>query len=81
VTPTFDDCRDFSERYAPVLISGKWGFIDETGKFVIAPRFDETRWSFSEGLSAVRVGKKWGYIGVNGEFAIPPEVRVCTYVF
>jgi len=34
-------------------VSGKWGYIDRTGKMVIPARFLDAR-SFSDGLAAVR---------------------------
>jgi hypothetical protein len=37
---------------AGVLVDGKWGFIDKTGKMVIPTRFDANR-EFAEGLAPV----------------------------
>ena len=55
----------FSDGLAEVRIgdasTGKWGFIDKTGHYVINPQFDFAQ-SFSDGLAAVRIGGKWGYI-------------------
>jgi len=31
--------QSFSEGLASVVIDGKYGFIDKTGKFVIEPKF------------------------------------------
>lgn len=50
---------------------GKWGFIDETGRWKIKPVFDEVT-GFSHGLAAVKSGDKWGYINNQGEYIIPP---------
>ena len=50
-------------------IGRKWGYIDKTGKVVIAPQFDKAG-DFSEGLAAVEVEEKWSYINRQGEFAI-----------
>jgi hypothetical protein len=45
---------------------GKFGFIDEHGKFAVDPQFEQTL-AFSEGLAAIRTGDdktgKYGYIG------------------
>lgn len=63
----------------------KWGFINKSGKLVIAAKFDDVARdqyggcslrnkpfaNFCEGLCAVRVGDKWGYIDKSGEFVIP----------
>lgn len=69
----------FSEGLAPVLSYNKLGFIDKTGKVVIAPLFRETN-GFSEGLAAVKIigndGQYvWGYIDRTGGFVIPPQFR------
>ncbi|SFM37782.1 WG containing repeat-containing protein [Paenibacillus sp. 1_12] len=39
----------------------KWGFIDNTGKEIVAVKF-ERAFDFSEGLAAVKVKGKWGFI-------------------
>ena len=52
--------------------SGKWGYIDNAGTFVIPAQFDRAQ-PFSEGLAAVESGGKWGYIDKTGTFVIPPQ--------
>jgi hypothetical protein len=69
----------FSEGLAAVLSFNKIGFIDKTGKVVIAPLFRETS-GFAEGLAAVKIigsdGEYvWGYIDRTGKFAITPQFR------
>jgi hypothetical protein len=56
----------------PVQRDGKWGFLDLTGKIVIAPRF-ESAYCFYEGLAAVRLNGKWGFIDPTGKLVIPAE--------
>jgi hypothetical protein len=51
-----------------------WGFIDNRGKIVIAPRF-EAALSYSEGLAAVKREGRWGYIDRNGAEVIPARYR------
>ncbi len=55
-------------RRGPTL----WGYIDKTGKVVIAPRLEEVT-SFAEGLAAVKLDGKWGYIDKTGKFAVAPR--------
>ena len=43
----------------PISLKGKHGYIDDSGKIVIKPRFDDA-WSFSEGLAPVLIDDKWG---------------------
>jgi WG containing repeat len=57
----------------------RWGFIDLTGKFVIAPQFNNVG-SFSEGLSTAQLPSpdgvsrlNYGYINQKGEFVIAPQ--------
>ena len=84
--------RDFSDGLCAVAVRHggelKWGFIDCSGNFVIAPTFTDV-YSFSEGLAPVCVGGewkhkkdqlisefiggKWGFIGKDGQFVIEPK--------
>jgi len=57
---------------ARVKLSGKWGYIDRTGRIVINPQFEEAG-DFSEGLARVKTGGKWGYIDRTGRFLINPQ--------
>jgi hypothetical protein len=56
----------------PITVNGKVGFMDRSGKTVIAPQFDGTL-GFSEGLASVEIGTKWGYINTKGVVAITPQ--------
>lgn len=56
---------DFSEGLATVIVGGKYGFIDKTGKQVIPCLYDDA-WNFSEGLARVEVGEKWGFVDKYG---------------
>lgn len=56
----------------PIEKNGKAGYIDQAGKVVIPPKFDEAR-SFSEGMAAVRIDDDWGYIDPTGKMVIKPQ--------
>ena len=58
--------------HAPQLPTHKWGYIDKTGKYVIASQFDACS-TFFRGLASVRVGDKWGYIDLTGRYTINPQ--------
>jgi hypothetical protein len=97
-----DGCQKNSERGSPasstkesrprlfsVVVDGKYGFIDLSGRLVITPQFDDFNNailgdSWAEGLAAVCVGRckgtvdkpadgKWGYIDASGKFVINPR--------
>src|SRR5579862_7350185 len=61
-----------------IIRAGKWGFMDRTGRVVIAPAFDDERDLF-HGLAAVETDEgHWGYVNEKGKFVIPAhfdEVR------
>jgi len=69
----YDDANSFSEGLAAVKKSGKWGYIDKTGREAIPFIYDDAddANSFSEGLAAVKKGGKRGYIDKTGKVAIP----------
>jgi WG containing repeat len=73
--------HSFSERLAAVSLNGKWGFIDESGRFVIPPLFGVVE-NFSQGLAMVTtasIDHYWerdtlfGYIDRTGKFVIEPR--------
>ena len=69
--------------------SFKYGFIDESGKFIINPMFESAK-KFSEGMAAVCEGKgcyygkkdtnekKWGFIDKQGKMVIAPQFDDAT---
>jgi len=60
----------YSEGLAAVQISGKWGYIERSGQFVINPQFDDA-FPFSYGLALVRSGPK--YIDKTGKYVWNPS--------
>jgi hypothetical protein len=50
----------------------KWGYVDRTGKSIIAPQFDDEG-DFFSGLAKVRKDNKWGYINDAGRMVIPDQ--------
>jgi len=92
--PQYGSGSPFHEGLAPVGECLQWeqgaqvtfctrsqvGFIDQTGRFVIPPRFESAR-VFSEGLAAVRIDTAaWGYIDRTGKVVIQPQfIRACEF--
>lgn len=58
---------------------GKYGYIDRTGKVVIAPQYENTM-GFNEGVAATRMNGKYGYIDTKGKWVIAPQFEF-TYKF
>ena len=63
---------DFREGLAAVKSGGKWGYIDVTGKLVIAAQFDDAE-DFAQGLAVAQQGQKYGYIDHSGKWVIAPQ--------
>ena len=51
-----------------------WGYIDETGAWVISPAFAEARNFWSSGLALVKDAQSqlWGLIDASGSFVVQP---------
>jgi len=55
----------------PVVVNGRWGFVNKSGETVINPQFDHAG-GFMEGLAPVRMGR-WGYVDGSGKIAVVPQ--------
>jgi hypothetical protein len=59
----------------PVKVGTQFGYMDRTGKMVIAPQFSQAG-CFSDGIAYAAVGDdKWGYINTAGKFVIDPTYQ------
>lgn len=56
------------------MIESRFGYIDKTGRFVIAPTFTEAG-DFHNGLARVKVGNKYGFIDKTGKIVIKPQFK------
>lgn len=62
-----------TDELFPMTLNGQdWGYVDQSGKVVIAPKF-EAALPFFEGLAAVKVDGRYGFIKADGTFAIAPR--------
>jgi hypothetical protein len=69
---SFSDAYPFKKnKFAPAKSGEKWGFINESGKFMIAPQYDFA-FGFENGLAVVEVGGKYGFIDDGGRYIINP---------
>ena len=67
----FDEVRIFSFGLAGVRKNRKWGFIDEKGKLIIQPIYDEVQYFTVNGLCPVVKNGKSGFIDKTGKEIIP----------
>ncbi|MBN2442525.1 MAG: WG repeat-containing protein [Spirochaetales bacterium] len=73
----YETIGSLSEGYARVYRNGLWGFINDKGREVVNPGFDEVS-IFSGKLAGVKIDNKWGFIDTKGKIVIGPiydEVR------
>jgi hypothetical protein len=63
----YDEAYDFTENLAPVMLDGKWGYIDRNRNEVIPCKYDEVKY-FSKGLARVRLNDKWFFIDKTGKY-------------
>lgn len=68
----------YDETYAAVKIDNKWGFVDNTGKVVIEPIYEEAN-SFSNGYAAVKFAGQWGFINMDNEVVIDYQFDDAKY--
>ena len=68
----YDEVRKFSEEMAAVKVSGKWGFINKSGKEVIAPVYRVVS-DFENGFARVNQNGSWGCINKEGKIIIPTK--------
>ncbi len=58
-------------RLYPILLDGRWGYVDDRGRMAIQPQLAEAR-GFANGLAPVRTRTsfRWGYVDATGQIAI-----------
>jgi hypothetical protein len=67
-----EEAQGFAQGLAAVKISERWGYIDRTGRMILAPQYQAAQ-GFSENLAAVKVGERWGYIDRTGRMVLAPQ--------
>ena len=69
---------DYSAELIPVVIDGKFGYVDPTGQVMISPQFDGAS-VFSRGRARVLKDGKWGFIDARGEIVVKPDYISATW--
>ncbi|MBE6238474.1 MAG: hypothetical protein E7113_00300 [Bacteroidales bacterium] len=70
IAPKYQEVGKFNEGVAPVMLGGKYGYVDRDGNCVIPYKY-EYAGIFSEGLARVCMGEKFGFIDKNGKTVLP----------
>lgn len=70
IAPKYQEAGLFNEGVAPVMLGGKYGYVDRDGACVIPYKY-EYAGVFSEGLARVRLDGKYGFADKNGKVVIP----------
>jgi hypothetical protein len=79
IQPRFTEVRSFSEGLAAYTMGEsegyRWGYIDHTGKVVIAPQKDNYAYgySFKNGLVRISIDREEGYMDKSGKVTIEPQ--------
>ena len=73
----FEAAASFGDGVALVRYEGKYGYIDHSGAYVIAPRFIGAS-GFKHGLAPVIVGNQIGVINSRGDFVVEPRFSNAT---
>jgi hypothetical protein len=74
-SPTTTAAQSQEDYLCPIPVDAKWGFMDDTGKVVIEPRFYNLQPMFRGDLAAVQLEQDgpWGYIDQTGKMIIEPR--------
>jgi hypothetical protein len=81
IAPRFSSGLEFLEGRAPVQISKKWRFINDSGEWAFDGEFGIAE-RFSEGLAyVIAAPRKYGFIDVNGNISVEPLCVVAENVF
>ena len=67
----YETIYDFYEGIAQVKLGDKYGYMDSSGKEIVAPIYDYVTTEFSEGLAYVRLNGKYGFVDRTGKLVVP----------
>ncbi|MBR5532935.1 MAG: WG repeat-containing protein [Bacteroidales bacterium] len=75
INPEYEKVLPFRESdLAPVMIDGKWAYINKNGEIEIKRQFDEA-YPFVDYLALVKIGDYYGFINDDGVYKINPQYR------
>ncbi len=76
----YDYAEYFSNGLSSVKLEGKWGSLNNEGKYVIEPAFNYIG-GFSEGTAYVMIDEKYGFIDESSKIIIEPIYDDVAYGF
>ena len=77
--PRLEHIDYFSDGYARMTYTGKFGFIDHNGKIRIASQYENTK-HFQDGMCAIFLKNKWGFIDKAEHLWVQPYYdTVCAF--
>ena len=68
----YDRIRPYSEGMAAVEKNGRWGFIDQQGREIVKPQYQDVL-PYGESRAAVKKGNQWGFIDKHGKETVKPQ--------
>lgn len=71
MTDRFEKIFTFHEKYARVLVKGRYGFIDTRGNVYISPQYPDAG-NTSDGMVAVKINDKWGFVNTDEKLKVQP---------
>lgn len=72
ITPWFEGAWPFNDGIAKIMLAGKIGFVDKTGKMVIEPQFSHASMQCQNGIVPVELEGKWGFRDNDGRWLAQP---------
>lgn len=72
ILPQFEAAFPFNDGLAAVKLDGKFGFIDQTGKFKIKPKYESVG-LFYKGLAPFKEDGQIGFIDKKGNIVVPAK--------
>ncbi len=73
IPPVFQNAGKFQDGLAPVMLNGKWGYIDTSGQFRVQPQFDGAG-AFDQGLAIFKQDNLAGVINASGRVVLEPQL-------
>jgi hypothetical protein len=76
IEPQFLSVYNFKKGVTPAQScdgENKWGIIDKSGKWIVAPKFEFVSQFSDDGLASVKEGNYFGFIDMTGKFIIEPQ--------